>query len=101
MSLGNLDGEFHTAGGHPSDPSAGLAVSGVPGVKLRSRLPVGRSSLDQRRQSLIASDPVFNGSIDRANRIVFADVVVQAFGQQCDLVSVCTFNESLHPAPDR
>jgi len=38
--------------------------------------------------------------IPHTNRIVFADVVIQAFGQQCDLVSVCTFNESLHPAPD-
>ena len=41
----------------------------------------------------------FDEGIDRANRVVFGDVVVQALRQQRGLASVFTFDESLHAAP--
>jgi len=37
--------------------------------------------------------------IDDAHRVVFADIVIQAFRQQHALMSVCAFDESLHGPP--
>ncbi|MGF6294547.1 hypothetical protein QFZ98_006408 [Paraburkholderia youngii] len=34
------------------------------------------------------------------HRIVLPDVVIDAFGKQCDLLAVIAFNESLHESPD-
>ena len=37
--------------------------------------------------------------IDDPHRVVFADIVIKAFGQQRDLLSVLAFDESLHAPP--
>jgi hypothetical protein len=37
-------------------------------------------------------------AIDDADRVVLADKVIEAFGQQCDLASILSFDESLHAA---
>ena len=41
---------------------------------------------------------LFDEGVDHPNRVVFGDLVVEALGEQGDLASIFSFDESLHPA---
>ena len=58
----------------------------------RSTSGCGVNTFEAQTSEIEFVDERFNDS----HRVVFANVVVQALGQQCDLGSILAFDESLH-----
>jgi hypothetical protein len=44
----------------------------------------------------LAQVQLFDECFNYAHRIIATDVIIDTFGQQHDLISVCAFNESFH-----
>ncbi len=60
--------------------------------------PTGRLGIDSAEPKL-GQIEFIDKDVDHANRIVFDDLVFQAFGKQCALPTIHPFNEALHPIP--
>src|SRR6266550_4377081 len=76
----------------PISGSSAADITSAPSLRCHS--PVGIPS----RPALDRVDREEKG-IDNADRIVFANEVIQTLGQQYELAAVLAFNETLHPRP--
>ena len=57
-----------------------------------------KAALEQATKRVPAATSMAPG-IDRPDRIVLVDPVIEAFGQQCRLASICSLHEPCHDRP--